>query len=147
MTKDKKENNQTINQVTQQKHKKEFLLQIMLPIIGFVLLITILWIVFHFTKSGTTSSWSSVSLIFLSLFIILIALVTLLIFVFLTIGIGKLLHILPEKTFIAQEWFKIGNQTIKKYANKIANPFISTKSWLALLQFEKLSKKDGMKDE
>ena len=136
-----------INKVTIAKHNKQFWMQIMIPIIGFIILITLSWVILGLTNTGSYSSWSSLSIIFLSIFILLISLLTLVALIFATIGLGKLLDFLPEKTFIAQNWLLNLKNKIEDISDRIVSPLITSKSWFLTLNAKNLFKKDGKKNE
>ena len=136
-----------INKVTIAKHNKQFWMQIMIPIIGFIILITLSWVILGLTNTGSYSSWSSLSIIFLSIFILLISLLFLVALIFATIGLGKLLDFLPEKTFIAQNWLLNLKNKIEDISDRIVSPLITSKSWFLTLNVKNLFKKDGEKNE
>ncbi len=136
-----------VNKITNAKHNKQFWLQIMIPLIGFILFVALGWIIFGITNVGNISSWSSLSIIFLSVFILLVCLLTLIVLIFATIGLSKLLNLLPEKTFIAQKWLQMINNKVKIFSDKIASPLITSKSWFLTLNIRNIHNKDGEKNE
>lgn len=142
-----KKTQKNINQISNTKHKKQFWQQILLPIFGFIAIIALLWIVFSLTDSGNYSSWSSLSIIFLSIFILLFCLIIITALIFMVIGMDKLLKFIPEKTFIIQTWLQSFSNSIKKFSNKITSPLISTKSWLLTINLKNFYKKDKNKNE
>lgn len=130
------------NPVTHAKHKKEFLIQILLPIAGLILLFAGLWGLFALTDGGTISSWASISVIFLGFFVLLVASVILVGLVYVAIALGKLLNILPEKTYVAQKWLQKMKMKVFELSDKAVSPFISTKSLLSLFRSKRSTNKD-----
>jgi hypothetical protein len=119
---------------TTEKHKRETLLQIILPaLVGFLLLASCLVLVV--TPGSTVSrTGADVALIFIMLLLLLPLLLIGLVFAAVLFGVWKIYHLLPPYMKILQGVGALIQQRTRFYADKAAAPFIIMKSWQAALQ-------------
>lgn len=121
----------------EQKHERQFWLEIMLPI-GLVLFLFIGLVVLAISMTGnhasTLSQWADVSIIFLVLPVLLIVLVNLALVILINILLGKWNKSLPPLLFL-------GRTKVEEFAAKLrsvfsapARPVIKVKSIFASIQ-------------
>ena len=137
------------NPLTHAKHKREVFWQIMLPmLIGVLIVLTVAFLII-FTgpqSSSDLSRWADVSMIWLilpSLFIALIFLIILSAFVYL---ITVVLRITPRYALIVQLYFEIAKHKVSYYSNRITQPIIKTKGIWAVVRHPGRFVKPPMKD-
>lgn len=122
------------NPETHAVHKREVLLQIILPIVfGSIILLTLTGFVIYAGLSGNSqvSRWADISLVWLLLPSIIFALLLLSFLVVLTIGLTRLLNILPIYTYRLQFLvFKLGNK-IKRATDISVEPILKINSFMA----------------
>jgi len=125
------------NPKTHAEHRREVFWQITLPlVVGILLVLTaIAAIVFFATQPAPElNRWAGVSLIWLilpSLFIALIFLVILIAFIF---AITMLLRLTPRYAQVIQSYFEIGAAKVRQIANFLTEPILKINSFLAVLQ-------------
>ena len=115
------------------RHQKQRFWQILVPVgVGVVAILVILALVIQSAlgtqAGGPVSQWADASMIWLILPALLFALVLVLIFGSLAYLLARLLKILPNYTYLAQQYVELAAMYIKIGANKVAAPFISVKS-------------------
>jgi uncharacterized BrkB/YihY/UPF0761 family membrane protein len=125
------------NPLTHTKHRREVFLQITLPMLIGVLLVVSL--VAGIILSGPTSTsdlsrWADVSLIWLilpSLFIALFFLIIIAAFIYL---ITIILRMTPRYARILQLYFEIGKYRVSLISDKITEPIIKSKGIWAVMR-------------
>ena len=118
----------------EQKHRREVLLQITLPLVIFVLIILALAVFAATGAPGNVSRWASVSLIWLLIPLILIAFIFLIILGGLAFGVTRLTGVLPGYAHQAQDLFDRIGELVKQGSDKIVEPFLRAQSFIASAQ-------------
>jgi Na+/H+ antiporter NhaC len=118
----------------EQKHHREVLLQITLPLIIFVLIILALAVFAATGAPGNVSRWASVSLIWLLVPMILLAFIFLIILGGLAFGVTRLIGILPEYAHKVQDIFDRIGDLVKQGSDAAVEPFLRVQSFLASVQ-------------
>ena len=119
------------NPVTHAAHRREMLLQVTMPlVIGILILLAgIVGVVYAATqKSGEVSRWADVSLAWLLLPVLLVAL---LMFVGLSAavyGMAKLLGVLPGYARLVQNYFLLAQTKVRQVSDKIVEPVLKARS-------------------
>ena len=109
---------------TLRRHRRQFVWQILLPIIVLAGMIIATAVLVVMGEAGSGSLWRDVALVWLlapSLFLALVLIVVTFAAVF---GMSRLLKITPRFTGRAQELTLQAEQVIKRVADGIARPFI-----------------------
>jgi uncharacterized BrkB/YihY/UPF0761 family membrane protein len=125
------------NPITHAKHRREAFWQIIFPmLIGIILVLTVVVVIIF---SGTTSTsdlsrWADVSLIWLILPSLFIALIFLAILIAFTYLISVVLKITPHYARIIQIYFEMGKNKVSHYSNLITTPFVKTRSIWAVMR-------------
>jgi hypothetical protein len=124
------------NNASYQRHKKQRLWQILLPVILtglFLLVVAVLVVIRAAGPSGSDapSQWADASLIWLIIPMMLFAFGAALFLMALIILTGKVVHILPNYTFEAQRYGNILSSLIKFWSNKLTSPIIAVESIFA----------------
>lgn len=119
------------NPVTRASHRREFSLQVLLPLGLFLLLAIALTVVFILNSVGTVEAWSQIATIMLVTLwllggLILLALVGALLYI-----VSYVLKMLPPYTRMAQEGIETIRTQVEKGADVTAKPVIQIKSFLA----------------
>jgi hypothetical protein len=127
------------NPVTRARHKREVLLQIILPFLGFVLLLIVLAVVLTVFEVGAVGTWAEISTIFLIVPVLIVSIIPLALFAALAYAVTKLLGIIPPYAHLVQNYFDLGLGYVKRGANLLAEPFLRAHSGLAIVDtlFEK----------
>jgi hypothetical protein len=119
------------NPETHTAHKREVALQIILPtMIGLTLLVALSAIVIYAGASGNNevSRWADISLVWILLPCILAALLFLIILVVLTIGLTKLLSVIPAFAYKLQSAVFKAETSVKKATDLVVRPFVKYNS-------------------
>ncbi|OGO62703.1 MAG: hypothetical protein A2030_10025 [Chloroflexi bacterium RBG_19FT_COMBO_50_10] len=125
------------NPITHAKHRREAFWQIIFPmLIGLIIVVAIVVVIIF---SGTTSTsdlsrWADVSLIWLILPSLFIALIFLAILIAFTYLISVVLKITPRYARIIQIYFEMGKYKVSHYSNLITAPFVKTRSIWAVMR-------------
>jgi len=125
------------NPITHAKHRREAFWQIIFPmLIGIILVVTVVAVIIF---SGTTSTsdlsrWADVSLIWLILPSLFIALIFLTILIAFTYLISVVLKMTPRYARIIQIYFEMGKYRVSHISNQITAPFIKTRSMWAVVR-------------
>jgi ABC-type sugar transport system permease subunit len=125
------------NPVTHSKHRREVFWQIILPmLIGLLLVLTVVSIIIFSGTSSTSelSRWADVSMIWLilpSLFIALLFLIFLIAFTYL---ITVVLRMTPRYARILQLYFETGKYRVNLISDKITDPIIKSKGIWAVMR-------------
>ena len=119
-----------------QRHKKQRLWQILVPVIlaGLLLLAVAAIVVVSVTRPGgvdVVSQGADTSLIWLIIPVMMFAILVALILIALIILTGKAVHILPNYTFEAQRYGTIISSQIKLWLNKLTSPIVAVESIVA----------------
>lgn len=121
------------NPVTQAAHRRDYNRKVLLPLIGFVLLLVGLSVAFILLPVGDVTIWSQISTILLVGLAMFLGLIVLVILGGLVYLVSYVLKVMPGYTRMAQE----GIETIKTQAIKgadiTAKPVIQVKSFLAMV--------------
>ncbi len=115
------------------RHQKQRFWQILVPVgVGVVVILVILALVIQTAlgtqAGGPVSQWADASLIWLFLPAVLFALVLALILCALAYFLARLLKILPNYTYLAQQYVGLAAVYIRIGADKVAAPVIAVKS-------------------
>lgn len=121
------------NPVTKAAHRRDYNRRVLLPLIGFILVLVGVSVAFILLKVGDVSTWSQIATIFLITLVLFGGLILLGIVGGLVYLVSYVLRILPGYTRMAQE----GIETIKTQAIKgadiTAKPVIQVQSFLAVV--------------
>lgn len=118
----------------EQKHRREVLLQITLPLVIFGLIILALAVFAASGGPGNASRWASVSLIWLLIPLILIAFIFLIILGGLAFGVTRLIGVLPGYTHQVQDFFDRIGELVQQGSDKVVEPFLRAQSFIASVQ-------------
>jgi hypothetical protein len=125
------------NPITHAKHRREAFWQIIFPmLIGIILVVTVVVVIIF---SGTTSTsdlsrWADVSLIWLILPSLFVALIFLTILIAFTYLISVILKMTPRYARIIQIYFEMGKYRVSHITSQITAPFIKTRSMWAVVR-------------
>jgi hypothetical protein len=118
------------------KHRRDVIRQIILPIV----LVTVIGVGFAALSvyaaaggSAGVSLWADISLIWLIIPMMVLALVILSLLIALVYGMSKLLGVTPRYSGIAQEYALWLNAEIALWIDKIIQPVLTLRAWLELL--------------
>jgi hypothetical protein len=111
------------NPLTAMRHRREVRWQILAPVVGFSVVLLVLAILATGLSSQKASVWADISIIFLIIPALLIALITMLIFAAGVYAVTMLLQVLPFHFFRAQNGFFRMNLQVGRLTNKIVEPF------------------------
>jgi hypothetical protein len=132
------------NPITHAKHRREVFWQIIFPmLIGILLVLAVVAVIIF---SGTTSTsdlsrWADVSLIWLILPSLFMALIFLFILITVIYLITTVLRITPRYARILQLYFEIAKYRVSQISNQITEPIVKTKStWAVVRQAGRLGK-------
>ncbi len=119
-----------------QRHQRQRFWQIFLPVALALLLILLIAIMIVMraveTEPGEiVSQWADASLIWLIMPMLLFAIVAALVLVGLIYAFARLLNIVPDYTFLAQQYVALASAKIQLYADKLVEPIIAVRSVLA----------------
>lgn len=121
----------------EQKHRREVLLQITLPMVIFVLLIVAVAVFAATGAPGNVSRWASVSLIWLIIPMIFVAFLFLIILAGLAFGVTRLVAIIPEYAHQVQDAFTKVGELVKQGSDTAVEPFLRVQSFVASIQAAK----------
>lgn len=118
------------------RHVRQRFWQIIAPVgFGILLVLVILALVIRTAvgtdAGGPVSQWADTSVIWLSLPVLLFSLVLVLILIGMIFLLARLLKILPGYTHLVQYYVHLASGFIAAWADKLAAPFISVKSFSA----------------
>ena len=123
------------NPITHEAHRREVLLQITLPVIISVLLVLAAVSAIIFSASqpmSEVSRWAGVSLIWLILPALFIALLILIILIGFVYAISALIRIVPRYACKLQLYFEMSKEKIGQVSNLVTEPIIKIRSsWAA----------------
>jgi hypothetical protein len=119
-----------------QRHKKQYFWQILLPVGVGGLLVLAIAVMVILTAGGTdaggpVSQWADTSLIWMSIPVLIFALLIGVVLIFFVYLIAQLLKVLPYYTSLAQQYTQLFSVKIKYWLNKIVSPFFTVSSFQA----------------
>jgi hypothetical protein len=118
------------------KHRRDINRQIVLPVILATFVGIGLAIFSGFamvTKNNSVSLWADISIIWLIIPMMMLALVILVIMLALVYGMKRLLKVSPHYTGLAQTYALWLNTEVSIWTDKIMQPILSIKAWLDLI--------------
>ena len=118
------------------KHRQAVNRQILLPVILVAVVGLGLAVLSAFGAAGNNPGvnlWADISIIWLIIPMMLMALITIALMIAIIYGFKNLLDTTPHYTGILQDWVLWLNAEIKIWANKITKPVLSIKTWLDLI--------------
>ena len=120
------------------RHRRQKLWQIILPVgLGAVLILAALGMVIYTAVRApagkSVSQWADVSMIWLIIPALFIALVIAAVLFTVVWLLTRLLKILPQYTSVAQYYVGIAVENIRSGADKVAKPFIAGKGFAAMV--------------
>lgn len=121
------------NPVTQTAHRREFLRQVTLPFILFLILSIALALVLAYNNIGSVERWAEIATIFLIMFWMLLGLIGLALLVMLVFLVTQVLRLMPPYTRMAQEGIESIKTSVTKGADLTAKPFIQIQGFLAMV--------------
>ena len=128
------------------KHRQEVNRQIILPIV-LVSMVGIGLSVFSgfaaTTRNPGVSLWADISLIWLIIPMMVLAIVILALVIALAYGLNRLLKVTPHYTGLAQYYILWFNAQVKIWNDKITQPVLWIKSWIG--SFPNMRNKNGSK--
>ena len=130
------------NPVTRERHKREVLLQIMLPFLAFVLLLVVVAVVLAVFQVGQVGTWAEISTIFLIVPVLIASIIPLVLLVALAYGVTKLLGIIPPYAHLVQNYFDKGLQYVRRGADLVSEPILKARSGLTVVStlFDKMKR-------
>lgn len=135
------------NLETTSAHRKQFYVQILLPIIIGTLILLILGILAASGGNDRPTVWANISIIFMAIIIGLSGLVSLAVLVFSIFGTNWIINKLPAKSYLVQIYTVYYGQILINLADKLANPIVSTKSrWAGITSLFR-NQKQSYKEE
>jgi hypothetical protein len=122
------------NPETHKAHRREVLWQVTVPLIGGVLVLLALAVLSATGGTEQVSRWGDVSLIWLILPMLLVALIFLVITAGLAYGVIWLVRVLPGYARQLQALFETLAVKVKQVSDLAAEPFIRIQSFMAGMQ-------------
>ncbi len=125
------------DKITQQTHKRQMWLQILVPLIFFSILAVVGIVFAVLSTSGAlenTGQFASIALIIIILPILLMSLLALALLVGIIFGISKVINIIPMYSLKFQTYFYKIIIALVQVSNSITNPIINTRSRLSGLK-------------
>jgi ABC-type dipeptide/oligopeptide/nickel transport system permease component len=120
------------NRATQEKHRRNVLWQITLPLVVTIIIGVALAILVSIPgDSALTSRWSSISIVFMAIPLLFIGIIGLALLILLAYGLARLLHIIPPYARLLQNYMDFLGARIKDIANKLAKPIMDINVFLA----------------
>lgn len=121
---------QTPKSPSYQRHQRQRLWQIIAPVvIGSLVILVLLALVIRTAlgsdAGGPVSQWADTSLIWLSLPVLLFALMMALVLILMIALVGRLLRALPDFTFMVQHYASVAAKFVISWADKLAAPIIN----------------------
>ena len=122
------------------KHKKEYLLQILLPILLTALIVVGLVVFLAYATlsgGGALGNMKDISFIWIMLPMLLSALILLVVLIAAIYGMGRLLDVTEPFTGKVQKKVYQINETIRDAAAKVVKPVITAKAWIQFFNRKK----------
>jgi hypothetical protein len=112
------------NPLTHQKHRREVLWQITIPLGLGLLVILTMAILAAASTASQASHWADISLIWLITPTLLFTLITLAILAALIYGLVRLILVLPFYTYRLLNWLNLFGSRVKQLGNKAVEPVL-----------------------
>ena len=122
------------------KHQRDVNLQIILPIVLVTLVGIGLAVFSGFAAAGSNpgvSMWADISMIWLIIPMMMLALVIIALLIAMVYGLNRLLKISPHYTGLAQSYAFWINAQVTIWIDKIMQPVLFLKTWLGLILRQK----------
>jgi hypothetical protein len=116
------------NPITYAAHKRQIIWQIYVPLGIFILLIIVLAVIAVLADAKGKSLWADISIIYLSVFLMLVALLILAITITSAYMLYQGLNLIPYKTLQAQALFFRLERKVRTISNQSAEPFMRLSS-------------------
>jgi hypothetical protein len=127
------------------KHRRDVIRQILLPVILVTILGLGVALLSSFAAAGSNpgvSLWADISIIWLIIPMMALALVILALMIALVYGFDHLLKVSPHYTGLAQTYALWLNAQVAIWTDKIIQPILSIKTWLDLILKREEKKND-----
>lgn len=121
------------NPETQARHKKQFRIQVLLPLALFLILCLGITAALYYFKIGSVEQWSHIASIMLIVFWMILGLILLVVLVALVFLVTKLLQLIPPYTRRAQEGIETVKQQVEAGADITVKPVLKIQSFLAVI--------------
>ena len=118
------------------KHQRDFQVKILLPMILATVVIVALAVLTGIAASGSSpvvSLWADISIIWLIIPAMVLALVILALLIALVYGLGRLIKIGPHYTGLVQAYALWLQAEVSIWTDKIIQPVLSIRTWLDLI--------------
>ena len=119
------------NPITHQRHRREVFWQITFPIIIICVILLVLAILVTGLSAESASTWADISLIWMIIPALLIALLMMIFMaggVYLTLW---LIHNLPFYFFKGHNWFLLVDLRVGRIGDSLTEPFLRLRAWKA----------------
>lgn len=121
------------NPETHRAHRREVLLQITLPLVIGVIIVLVLAVLAALGAPGNVSRWADVSLIWLIIPMLLVALIFLVVFGGLAFGVFYLIRLIPGYARQVQDFFTLVGAKVKQGSDMAVEPVLRVQSFIASL--------------
>ena len=118
------------------KHRRDFQLKILLPIILASIAAVVIGVLAGMAASGSSTAvslWADISLIWLIMPVMVMALVIAILMVALVYGMNRLLKVTPHYTGLVQGYALWLEAEVSIWTNKLTHPVVSIRTWLDLI--------------
>ena len=122
------------NLVTRQKHRRETMWQITVPLVISILFLLTMAVLAGVATPAQASQWADISMIWLIAPTYIVGLITLLILAASIYAIVRLIMVLPIYTFRALNWLNDFGSRVKMLGNKAVAPILRAQSFMASAQ-------------
>ncbi len=122
------------NPKTGAAHRREVAWQITLPLVLGFLLVAGLAVALGLLGVGDTSRWADISVMWMLLPLLVLALIPLALLIALIYGLVRLLAVLPGWAFQAQKAIAQAAQFVRQVADRLTEPFMRVESTQAALR-------------
>jgi drug/metabolite transporter (DMT)-like permease len=120
------------NSVTQERHRKEVFLQVTIPVIIFSLVMLALAVITIYPATAEQDSrWADISVVFLLVPVIFMALISLFILAVSVYATVYFIKVLPPFFFRVYQWLYLVNNRVQLIGEFITKPFIRINAWMA----------------
>jgi predicted PurR-regulated permease PerM len=117
------------NDQTRRIHKREFLLQVLLPLVAGILVVAVLFYLVLTSTAANVERGAQIAVILLGLPIVAMGITLLVALWFLTSSINKLAKWLPQRSFQVQRVFEGINSGSKRASHLAIQPILTLESW------------------
>lgn len=121
------------NPLTRARHRREVLWQVFVPLLTGVLLVGALAVGIIVSGVGDASRWADISLIWLLVPMLVLALIPLALLVALIYGLALLMGVLPPYARQAQQVFETIEAVVRRNADRAVEPFLRVHAALGAL--------------